>query len=255
MYRFLLCFLDRAGQVAASDAEFDGDQALALLAVNRRGAGSDEVTLGIGPALFVVRRDEVAQRPLRIGRQVVQGAVPDTAVQTRHRQAGAEARHADAAAREPRRRHAGQKARSLIVGDVHRDFQDSVLARTQSFRPAQRDVELLLALDHRRNRLAAHRRFDDRQHVVVARPVGLALVAIDGELQVRLALDAEDAHVLDAVDVFQDDLQSIRQPLQFVEVGSDDLDRVVALNAGQRFHDVVADVLREVPIDADDFLI
>ena len=41
------------------------------------------------------------------------------------------------------------------------------------------------------------------------------------------------------------------QLLQFVEVGPDDLDGVIALDAGKRFHDVVADVLREVPIDAD----
>ena len=45
-------------------------------------------------------------------------------------------------------------------------------------------------------------------------------------------------------------LTLVGQLFQLVEVGAEDLDRVVALDAGERLHDVVADVLREVPVDA-----
>ena len=41
-----------------------------------------------------------------------------------------------------------------------------------------------------------------------------------------------------------------RQNLQAVQVGADDLDRVVSLDAGEGLHHVVADVLREIPGDA-----
>ena len=40
-------------------------------------------------------------------------------------------------------------------------------------------------------------------------------------------------------------------PFQFLEVGADDLDRVLALDARHGFHHVVADVLREIPAHAD----
>ena len=46
--------------------------------------------------------------------------------------------------------------------------------------------------------LAAHGGGDDVLDVGDADVPALALAAIDGELQVRLPLDAEDAHVLDA---------------------------------------------------------
>ena len=45
-------------------------------------------------------------------------------------------------------------------------------------------------------------------------------------------------------------LDLVGQLLELVQVGAEDLDRVVALDAGERLHDVVADVLREVPVDA-----
>ena len=77
-----------------------------------------------------------------------------------------------------------------------------------------------------------------------------ALVQVNAELQIGLALDVEDADVLDARNGAQPILDLFRQALQLVQVGSEDLDGIIALDARQRLHDVVADVLREVPIDA-----
>ena len=44
----LLRLGDASGQIAAAHAELDGDEALALLAVNRRGAGTQELAVRVG---------------------------------------------------------------------------------------------------------------------------------------------------------------------------------------------------------------
>ena len=54
-----------AGQIATADAELDGDQTVALFAVNGRGARADELALGVWLALVVERRDQIAQAAAR----------------------------------------------------------------------------------------------------------------------------------------------------------------------------------------------
>ena len=71
--------------------------------------------------------------------------------------------------------------------------------------------------------LAGHRRLNDVLHVGHAHAPPLALLAIDGEFQVRLSLDVEDPHVLDARNVGQGLLHLFGQAFQFVEVRADDL--------------------------------
>ena len=81
----------------------------------------------------------------------------------------------------------------------------------------------------------------------------LALLLVRGKLQVRLPHDMEDARVGDAGDVLDDFFGLLRQLLQPFKIGAVDFDGVVPLDAGDRLHDVVADVLRERPFDAGDF--
>ena len=60
-----------------------------------------------------------------------------------------------------------------------------------ALREAQGDVEAPFALDHLAEGLAADGRIDDRLHVADVEVPPCALVAVDGQLQVRLAQDAD----------------------------------------------------------------
>src|SRR5262249_59563275 len=122
----------------------------------------------------------------------------------------------------------------------------------QAFREAQGDVEQLFALDHLGEGLASYCGADDGVNVGHAYAPNLALVGIHPELQVGLPLDAEYEHVFQTLDGLQTALDLAGQLFEDVQVGPDDLDRVIALDAGQGFHDVVANVLREVPVHARD---
>ena len=82
-----------------------------------------------------------------------------------------------------------------------------------------------------------------------------AFAPIDWELEIRLPLNAEDAGVFDAGHAAEFILDFARQYLQPIEVGAEHLDRVLAFDAGERFHDVIADRLREIPIDAGEMQI
>ncbi len=137
-----------------------------------------------------------------------------------------------------------------VAGYVHGNIEDGLLVAAQMFRPAQGDVEGLLALDHLCERLAAHRGLDGVLDVLDADVPALALLSINGELEVGLALDAEDAGVLHSGHLVEDGLGILGEFLQHLKVWTDDLDRVVALDARERLHDVVADILREIPVDA-----
>ena len=54
-------FVDGAAQVAAADAELEGDHALAVLTVDGRGAGVDERAVGLRVEVLVHWRDQVAE--------------------------------------------------------------------------------------------------------------------------------------------------------------------------------------------------
>src|SRR5262249_51407622 len=123
-------------------------------------------------------------------------------------------------------------------------------------RPAWCDVECLFAFNHLRQGLAADGAVDDVVDVRdVDAPAG-AFLAVHAKLEVRLAHDAVDADaVADAANSLQPALHLIRQLLEPSQVGTEDLHGVIALYAGQRLHDVVANVGREIPIDADELAV
>ena len=139
--------------------------------------GAHEAAVGIGLAVLADRRDQVAQpQPGRAGDRVARvwsGCRPRRA----------------APCRVPVRRRGSRPVppwlNDLVVGDVDRDVEDRRFAAAPPLRPAQRDVEQLLALDHRGEGLAAQRRLDDVVDVGGADAPALALVRVDAELQVR----------------------------------------------------------------------
>src|SRR5438309_572928 len=84
---------------------------------------------------------------------------------------------------------------ALTSGSTRPCASATVPARSRPLRPAQRDVEGLLPLDHLAERLAAHGRLDDVVDVGHADVPGGALVAVDGEFQAGLAADAVQPRV------------------------------------------------------------
>ena len=79
-------------------------------------------------------------------------------------------------------------------------------------------------------------------------------LAIDLDQEVGLADDVKHAHVLDPRHGLQDAGDALTQLLEFVQIGTDDLDRVGALDAGKCLFHVVADVLGEVEVDPGELL-
>ncbi len=77
----------------------------------------------------------------------------------------------------------------------------------------------------------------------------LALERVDAKFEVRLAANVEHADIFDALDLLQLSFGFGGQDFEPIEVGTDDFDRVVPLDAGEGFHHVVPDVLREIPVD------
>src|SRR5262249_28326646 len=108
----------------------------------------------------------------------------------------------------------------------------------------------LFALNDLGHHPATHRALDDVLHIRDAHVPVSALIPVDREFEVRLALDAEYPRVLDAGDSRQDVLDLFRDALQLIEVGADDLDGVLTFHTGEDFHHVVPDVLGEAPVHA-----
>src|SRR5262249_6647123 len=138
-----------------------------------------------------------------------------------------------------------------VVGDVYRDVQDLVHRAAEALRPAQGDVESFLSLDHLREGLAADRRFDDHVHIRGTHSPELTLARVHAKFQVRLPHDAEDPDVLAAADRHQPGLDLLSQLFQLDQVGTEYLDGIVPLDAGQGLHDVGPDVLGGVPVHSD----
>src|SRR5262249_7705223 len=138
----------------------------------------------------------------------------------------------------------------LVIGYVHGNIEDRLFAATQPFWPTQGDVEGFLSLNHLREGGPANSDLDGGLDVGHAHVPACALLAVNGKLQVRLALDAKDADVFYAWDLrfavsillFERCFHLPSQVFQFVQVWTDDLDGVVALDSRQALHDVVSDV-------------
>src|SRR5581483_11423817 len=100
--------------------------------------------------------------------------------------------------------------------------------------------------------LAADRGLHHGVHVVDGDAVARRPGAVDLDHEVGLAEQVEGAGVGDARHLgdFGGDL--LRQALELVEVGAENLDRVLAFHPRYGFLDIVLDVLREVEVDADE---
>ena len=92
----------------------------------------------------------------------------------------------------------------------------------------------LLPLDHLRERPAADGDLDDRLDVGDVDPVAGAGVAVDADLQVRLADDVEHPDVLDPRDGPQDRRDPLAGGLERLQVGAEELHRVGPLDPRER---------------------
>ena len=119
----------------------------------------------------------------------------------------------------------------------------------------ERDIERPFPFHHLRKRLATDGRLQrvlhiGNAHVQAARA---HYIAIDGEFQVRLPRYIENADVGNARNLVQN---AAAASLAFFSnssrSGTDNLDRILPLHARQRFHHVVANGLREIPVDSYD---
>jgi hypothetical protein len=108
---------------------------------------------------------------------------------------------------------------------------------------ANAHVEQPLAFLELRNGVAADRRGDRVFDVAHVEPVARERVAVDDETHLRLAELVLDAEIGDAPDRGHHARGRVGLLLQDVEVGAEDLHHELTLHAGQRFFDVVLDVL------------
>ena len=141
--------------------------------------------------------------------------------------------------------------RAVALGrEVDRDPRDVLRVAAELARQTQHDVVEFLPLDHLRKRPAADCHLHDALDVGDAKPVPGARLAIEGDLQVWLAKDAEHADVHDAIDPPQRRRHGIANLLQRGQVAPEHLDRIGALHAGECLLDVVADQLREIEVES-----
>ena len=112
---------------------------------------------------------------------------------------------------------------------------------------AQSDVEARLALLHLGQRVRAHRGLHGILHVGNVDAPALGGGAINLEIQIRLADDAEDSQVLDSLHGLHLRLNLFGLLLQCAKVVAVELDRQFALDAGDGFFHVVGNGLRVIP--------
>ena len=119
---------------------------------------------------------------------------------------------------------------------------------------AQGDVEARLALLHLGDGVGADGGLDRVLNVGNVDAPARGGVAVDGEVQVGLADDAEDAQILDAFDRGHLRLDLFGLVLQRAQIVAVELDGQLALDAGDGLFHVVGDGLRVVPDDAGELL-
>src|SRR5215210_8388309 len=103
--------------------------------------------------------------------------------------------------------------------------------------------------------LAADSSLDHGIDVTDQEAVARGLGAIDPNNQIGLTEQIETGGIGDAADLRKFALHRFGQPLQFDQVLAENLDRVLAFDAGHGFLNIVLDVLREIEVDADEFAV
>jgi len=110
-------------------------------------------------------------------------------------------------------------------------------------RKAHDELVLTISLEDRGRLRAAGGRLHDRVDVPCVQAIARGFFAVDRDVEVGLAQHAEYSRVFDALDLVHLMQHLVGQPLQDLQVGADDLDRVGALDAGQALLDDVLNVL------------
>ncbi len=110
----------------------------------------------------------------------------------------------------------------------------------------QREMPVASVLVEVARRLPADRGLNRRIDVAGREPIARGCLAVDIDAQRRLAERGEYRKVGHAAYVAHGVLDLLRDFRQHDEVVADQLDRVLTFDAGDRFLDVVLDVLREV---------
>ena len=116
-------------------------------------------------------------------------------------------------------------------------------------------AELAVRLQQRGRDGAAQRGLNDGVDVADVQAVARRLFAIDLDVQIGLPEHPERAEIGDALAPAPSRrMAALRDLLQGRQIGTDDLDRIGAFDARQPFLDIVLDVLREIEVDADEFV-
>src|SRR6202030_330985 len=145
-------------------------------------------------------------------------------------------------------RYVGVGAGWRLIGDL--DAANIVKIVAVFGRQPHRDIELAIRFQQRRRRRSAQGRLHDVVDVAGVETVPGGFVAIDFDVQIRLAEDRKDAEIRYAFDtrhVFHD---LRRDRLQRRQIAPDDFYRMGAFHPRETFFDVILDVLREIKADA-----
>ncbi len=108
------------------------------------------------------------------------------------------------------------------------------------------DAELAVTFQLGRGNRAPQRRLDRRVDVAGIEAIARRLFTIHRDVEIRLPEDVKDPEIGHAPDLLHFMFDLLGDPLLNCQIWTDDLDRICALDAGQRLLDVVLNVLREI---------
>ena len=132
-------------------------------------------------------------------------------------------------------------------GDVANGVEILPVARGKAHHHRKMPVAALL-IEVARG-LAADRGLNDRIDIASHKAVARRLVTIDVDRHRRLANRRQNSKVGDPFDGRQHILDLVSGGVHLLQVGSEQLDRILAFHAGCGFLDIVLDILRGVEVD------
>ena len=139
---------------------------------------------------------------------------------------------------------------ALAGGREEADVVDGLLGVAELGKIAKDDVVSGLALEDLSDGVATDGGLDGVLHVGHIDAVARGGLAVDGVVEVGLADDAEEAEVLDALDLTHDGDDLVSLGFQCAQVVAVDFNGELAFDTADGLFDVVGDGLREVPADA-----
>src|SRR5258708_27466402 len=154
---------------------------MALLAINSRGAGSFERTVGIGRPVVGQGRNEIAQPDARRVADRI-GGWDETANKRRHCYVASYRRNGIGGA---------DNLRNLIVANVHGNIQDGGYITATPTGPAYGHIEELFPFNHGSHGLGGQRALNDVMNIRLLDPPPGTLGGVNAEFQVGWTHDAE----------------------------------------------------------------